>query len=245
MDLFFETAPVADKRRAHFHAFMADVHARVHAYRQKVTARRGPRSRSHRPGRRRSGRVRPAAVLRRVQRDRHRRCDDPGSAVHGPVRAGRHSGGDVERGAEPPYEGGLNRALFLPFLALLGQRMDIVMLDARTDFRLEKLGGAEVWHVPADEAQACAGHAFRRLTGGTKPVPVILSVKGRELLVPQAAQGVARFSFEELCERPLGASDYLAIAEPLSHGPARRRSGDGFRPAQRRQAVHHIDRRVL
>jgi cell division protein ZapE len=213
MDLFFETAPVADKRRAHFHAFMADVHARVHAYRQKV----------------RRGEVRDPDPIGPVAADLADEasllCFDEFSVtdIADAMILGRLFTALFAQGVtvvatsnvEPSrlYEGGLNRALFLPFLALLGQRMDIVMLDARTDFRLEKLGGADVWHVPADEAAGRAlDDAFRRLTGGTKPVPVILSVQGRELLVPQAAQGVARFTFEELCQRPLGASDYLAIA---------------------------------
>jgi cell division protein ZapE len=92
--------------------------------------------------------------------------------------------------------------------------MEVIRLDARTDYRLEKLEGSEVWHVPADEAaRAMLDRAFGRLTGGMRPVSVTLVVKGRELVVPAAAQGVARFSFAELCEQPLGASDYLALAE--------------------------------
>jgi cell division protein ZapE len=112
------------------------------------------------------------------------------------------------------YEGGLNRALFLPFIELLKTRMEVVRLDARTDFRLEKLAGSPVYHVPADEA-ACAAldRSFKRLTGRERGDPVRLTVKGHALDVPQAAGGVARFAFPDLCAKPLGAADYLALAQ--------------------------------
>ncbi|MGJ3263078.1 MAG: cell division protein ZapE, partial [Salinarimonas sp.] len=111
------------------------------------------------------------------------------------------------------YEGGLNRALFEPFIGMIEARMAVVRLDARTDFRLEKLSGAEVWHVPADAAGAAAlDRAFKALTGRDRGERIAVAVKGRAVEVPQAAAGVARFAFADLCERPLGASDYLAIA---------------------------------
>jgi cell division protein ZapE len=91
--------------------------------------------------------------------------------------------------------------------------MEIMRLAARTDFRLEKLAGTRVWHVPADdEADAALDNAFARLTGGAAPSHLQLAVKGRKLDVPRAARGVARFSFDDLCEKPLGGADYLRIA---------------------------------
>jgi cell division protein ZapE len=110
------------------------------------------------------------------------------------------------------YKGGLNRALFLPFIAMLEQRMEILRLDARTDFRLEKLAGRKVWHVPAgDAASAALDDAWRSLVGSASGMPQELSVKGRKLRVPRAAMGVARFFFHDLCEQPLAAADYLRI----------------------------------
>ena len=92
--------------------------------------------------------------------------------------------------------------------------MDIVELDSRTDFRLEKLAGKPVWHVPADEAARTAlDEAFHRLTGRRKGERITVAVRGHPLEVPQAASGVARFGFADLCDRPLGAADYLAIAQ--------------------------------
>ncbi len=111
------------------------------------------------------------------------------------------------------YKGGLNRALFLPFIAQIEARMDVLQLDARTDFRMEKLAGVKMWLVPDDEAAGAAlDAAWAALTGGTTAPPHDIDLKGRVLHVPQSAHGVARFSFPDLCEKPLGASDYLRIA---------------------------------
>jgi len=96
---------------------------------------------------------------------------------------------------------------------LIKQHMDVVRLDARADFRLEKLVGRKVWHVPADaEAERALDAAWRRLALGDEGGPLELTVKGHALHVPKAAKGVARFAFADLCERPLGALDYLRIA---------------------------------
>jgi len=111
------------------------------------------------------------------------------------------------------YKEGLNRALFLPFIAMIEQRMEVLRLSARTDFRLEKLAGRKVWHVPADDNGAAAlDQAWRRLVGSESGMPQELSVKGRKLRVPRAAMGVARFFFHDLCEQPLAAADYLRVA---------------------------------
>ena len=86
-------------------------------------------------------------------------------------------------------------------------------LEARTDFRLEKLAGQQVWYVPADDDAATSlDAAWRRLVGSSSGMPQELSIKGRRLHVPRAAMGVARFFFHDLCEQPLAASDYLRIA---------------------------------
>src|SRR5262249_21692244 len=111
------------------------------------------------------------------------------------------------------YKDGLNRALFLPFIALIEEHMEVIELDARTDFRLEKLGGAPAWDVPPDRAaQAPPGEGWRGLTAGHGGEPEDLLVKGRTVHVPRATMGVARFSFHDLCQQPLAAVDYLKIA---------------------------------
>jgi cell division protein ZapE len=111
------------------------------------------------------------------------------------------------------YEGGINRELFLPFIALMRERMDVVRLDARTDFRLEKLAGAAVYLTPADaKAKAALDALFTRLSGARRGAPTALDVVGRNFPVPQAAGGVARFTFDQLCGEARGAVDYLALA---------------------------------
>ena len=111
------------------------------------------------------------------------------------------------------YKDGLNRALFVPFIHLLDQHMDVTRLDARTDFRLEKLAGLPVWYVPADAAaDAALDDAWRRLAGGHDGTAQDLPLKGRNVHVPRAFMGVARFTFHDLCEAPLAAVDYLRLA---------------------------------
>ena len=111
------------------------------------------------------------------------------------------------------YKGGLNRALFLPFIAQISDHMDVLRLDARTDFRLEKLAGVKMWLVPADDAaDSQLDQAWRKMTGNAPCKPRDIPIKGRILHVPCSSHGVARFSFAEICEKPLAASDYLRLA---------------------------------
>ena len=213
MDLFFAASAVRRKRRAHFHEFMADVHDRVYAYRQKI----------------KSGEFANGDPLGRVAGDIADEswllCFDEFHVtdIADAMILGRLFTALFERGVivvatsnvdpDELYRDGLNRALFLPFIALLRQHMDVVRLAARTDFRLQKLASVKVWHVPADAAADRAlDAAWRRLALGADGGPVELMVKGHVLHVPRAAHGVARFGFAELCERPLGAIDYLRLA---------------------------------
>jgi cell division protein ZapE len=111
------------------------------------------------------------------------------------------------------YKGGLNRALFLPFIAQISEHMDVLRLDARTDFRLEKLTGVKMWLVPDDVAASAAlDKAWAKMTGNAPCKPRDISIKGRILHVPCSSRGVARFSFADLCEQPLAGSDYIRLA---------------------------------
>jgi cell division protein ZapE len=193
---------------------MADVHERVHEYRQKV--KRGEVRDPDPIGPVASALAAEASVL---CFDEFTVTDIADAMILGRLFTALFAEGVsvvATSYVEPDrlYEGGLNRALFLPFIKLLKERMEVVRLDARTDYRLEKLAGAEVWHVPADAAGTAAlDRAFHRLTGNAHAGPMTLRVKGRDVVVPAATQGVARFAFADLCEQPLGGSDYLAIAE--------------------------------
>jgi cell division protein ZapE len=213
MDLFFEASPVARKRRTHFHEFMIDVHERVHALRQQMKLG------EH------AGKDPIHLVALELAQEAWLLCFDEFHVtdIADAMILGRLFAQLFERGVVvvatsnvPPedlYKDGLNRALFVPFIRLLEQRLDVVRLAARADFRLEKLAGMPVWYAPADAAaDAALDTAWRRLAGGNGGAPQELPLKGRFVRVPQAAMGVARFSFRDLCEEPLAAADYLRIA---------------------------------
>jgi cell division protein ZapE len=214
MDLFYDSVAVKQRRRVHFHEFLADVHRRVHAYRQRLKA----------------GEVKDpdpigpiAAELAEEARllcfDEFTVTDIADAMILGRLFTALFSAGVVvvaTSNVEPSrlYEGGLNRSLFLPFVALLGEKVDVLKLEARTDFRLEKLGGAPVYRVPADEtAKAALDEAFRKLSGTARGSRLVLEVNGHDLVVPQAAGGVARASFADLCSQAYGASDFIALAQ--------------------------------
>ena len=213
MDLFYAEAAVSPKERIHFHAFMLDVHARIHAARESAGEDPIPVVARDIAGAARLlcfdemqvNNVADAMILSRL----FTALLDAGTVV-------------VTTSNRPPadlYKDGLNRQLFLPFIALLEQRLDVVGLNGPTDYRLERLGGMPTYHVPnGPEATAKLSEAFFRLTDyppedrAHVPSETIAVPGGRSLFVPKALKGVAVFSFKRLCAQPLGAADYLAIA---------------------------------
>ena len=114
------------------------------------------------------------------------------------------------------YKDGLNRALFLPFIALLKERMEVRELAAERDYRQDRLAGAQVYFHPADAAARDAvSDIWRDVTGGGGGSPLVLKVKGRDVEIPVFRNGAGRASFWDLCAKPLGPADYLAVAEAL------------------------------
>ncbi|MCA1543926.1 AFG1 family ATPase [Bradyrhizobium sp. NBAIM32] len=213
MDLFFQHSSVEHKRRAHFHEFLADVHERIYDYRQSIAR----------------GEIADSDVIALTANaifeeswllcfDEFHVTDIADAMILGRLFAKLFELGTVvvatsNVAPDDLYKGGLNRSLFLPFIKQISDHMDVARLDARTDFRLEKLQGVPMWLTPADgDADAALDRAWKRMTGGAKCRSRDISIKGRILHVPCSAHGVARFSFADLCEQPLGASDYLRLA---------------------------------
>ena len=211
MDLFFETAKVEKKRRAHFHEFMADVQDRLNVARQALKG-----SKDTDP---------IAPVASDLADEALLLCFDEFHVndIADAMILSRLFERLFERGVVmvatsnvPPddlYREGLNRPLFLPFVKLLKEKCDTVNLAARTDYRLEKLSGTQMWHVPADrEAQQQIDEIWRKLAGRSGGAPCDLSYRGRTIHVPFAGNGAARFDFTDLCHQPLGAADFVQIA---------------------------------
>ena len=208
MDLFFAAAPIAQKCRVHFHQFMLDVHNRVEAERRagtdepiaKVAADLATAATLLCFDEFQVNDIADAMILERL----FRALFDAGSVI-------------VATSNRPPaqlYENGLQRDRFLPFVALLEERLDRVELDSGRDYRLARMLGRPVYYWPLGKAaDAALAGAFAELTDDAVPEPQTLEVMKRELLVPKAAGNVAWFSFDELCARPHSAVDFLAIAE--------------------------------
>jgi cell division protein ZapE len=213
MDMFFAMAPCRKKRRAHFHEFMADVHNRIAAHRLKF----------------KNGETKQADPVPPVAADLYNQaellCFDEFSVtdiadamILSRLFSELFSLGCVlvaTSNVEPDnlYRDGLNRGLFLPFIDLLKRYVDVVTLDSPTDYRMEKLNSQPVYLIPINERTDMAMDAsWVQVLHGRKAQPLDIPMKGRSIHVPLAVDRMARFSFADLCEAPLGAADFLAIA---------------------------------
>ena len=211
MDLFFRAVPSLSKRRVHFHAFMLEVHDRIEHKR---------RVRAETPIPEVAADIAAEAAL--LCFDEFQVEDIADAMILGRLFTALFEAGVVVVATSnlPPdrlYEHGLQRELFLPFVALLKEKLQVLDLDSRRDWRLARLVGKPVYHHPlGPAAHAALEGAFAELTDGASGASMALPVKGRSLVVPRTARRVAWFGFAELCEKPLAAADYLALAERFS-----------------------------
>lgn len=214
MDLFVDTLSINEKRRVHFHEFMLEVDRLLREER---------RSEAGDPVARVAARL--AADLRCLAFDEMAVTNTADAAIMARLFTALiidHGVSVVTTSNRPPrdlYKDGLNRSLFVPFIDLIEQRLDVMTLDGPVDYRMERLGGLACWHSPlGDAATAQVREAFFRLTD-FKPEDAehVPSAEldlggGRALHVPKSLKGVAVFSFRRLCSENRGASDYLAVA---------------------------------
>jgi cell division protein ZapE len=208
MDLFFKTVETPQKRRVHHGEFMEEIHRRIHVLRAG-----------------KHGGDAITTVADGIGDDARLLCLDELQVndITDAMLLGRLFQAVMERGVfvvfstntEPDklYENGLNRQLFLPFIAFIKQRFTIVSLSGGTDYRLRRMAGEEAYITPlGGGADQHIERLWQSLTDGEAGRHIELTVNGRVLRVPRAAHGAARFQFAELCEQPLGAADYLALA---------------------------------
>ena len=215
MDLFFAHLKVRRKRRVHFNDFMADVHERIHAQRQKLAR----------------GETRETDPIPPVAAELHEQawvlCFDEFSVTditdamllsrlfEQLFKLGCVLVATSNVAPDDLYRDGLNRQLFLPFVGLLKNHANVMGLDAPTDYRLEKTARVPVFHQLANGETSSPGldEAWQLVVDNRVVAPSTIERKGRSIPVPVAVSDAARFAFSDLCDAPLGASDFTAIAD--------------------------------
>ena len=215
MDLFFVDAPVAAKRRVHFHEFMLEVHERLHRRREELAAKGAPPE---------ADTIVP--IARDIADKTRLLCFDEFQVTN--IADAMILGRLFEtlfdeavtvvatsnRTPDDLYKNGLQRDRFLPFIELLKKRLEILELGGERDYRLERLRNLSVYLVPPGAAaDAKLDEAFRAMSGGAEGQPRVLRTQGRDVVVPRAAPGVAMAYFDDWCTKPMGAADFICIAE--------------------------------
>jgi cell division protein ZapE len=221
MDLFFETTPLEKKRRTHFHVFMGEVHRLIAAWRQG-----DPVARRARFGRVRGGDDPIPPVAEAIAEEARLLCFDEfqvtdiadamilGRLFEALSARGVTFVATSNRTPDELYKDGINRQLFLPFIDLLKDRLDVVEVAGARDYRLERLRAAGTWFSPNDpDNQRAFDRLWADMLDGDEESGATLEVLGRHVTLPRAAGGLVRASFASLCAVALGPNDYLALAQ--------------------------------
>lgn len=210
MDMFVAELGSVPNRRVHFHAFMQEIHAGMHdARKREVDDALAPVA------------DKVAADVRLLAFDEMQITDITDAMIVGRLferlmKAGVAIVTTSNRHPDDLYKDGLNRALFLPFIEMIKTRMTVHHLVSETDYRQQRLAGAQVWFNPAgSSARAEIARIWDELTGHDPGNPLVLKVKGREVSIPRAHNGVGWARFWDLCGQALGPADYLALAQAL------------------------------
>ncbi len=211
MDLYYSTSPVIKKRRVHFHAFMKEVHDMLHEYREKAKQRKKDYD--------------PIPVLARtIARQSWLLCFDEfqvtdiaDAMILGRLFTYLFDNGVVviatsNRAPDDLYKDGLQREGFLPFIALLKQKTDVIELCSATDYRLNRLKAMRTMYYTGEAPEQFANESFASLTHRAAPELTEITSLGRVIALPYTAGAVAKESFHALCEKPLGPADYIEIA---------------------------------
>ena len=215
MDLFFADAPVAKKRRVHFHEFMLEVQARLHRRREELAARGAPPE---------SDTIVP--IAREIAAETRLLCFDEfqvtniadamilGRLFETLFEEGITVIATSNRAPDDLYKNGLQRDRFLPFIELVKQRLEVLELGGAQDYRMGRLRELDLYLTPLGAwATKKLDEAFRALANGSDGEPRVLRTQGRDVDVPRAAPGVAMAHFMDWCARPMGAADFLCIAD--------------------------------
>ena len=219
MDMFFDSAPVERKRRSHFYAFMAEVHGLIDAWRKGDAAERRARFGQHKG----DDPIVPTAELiaagaRLLCLDELQVADIADAMIVGRLFEALFERGVIlvatsNRAPDDLYQGGINRELFLPFVAMIRERLEIVELNGPRDHRLERLRGSRVYFSPiTTKTEAAFDDVWKDQVNGDPESGATLEVKGRRMRFPRAAGGLLRASVASLCGQALGTEDYLALA---------------------------------
>ena len=220
MDLFFETAPVASKRRTHFHVFMGEVHRLIGAWRKGDAAARKARFGQHKG----DDPIVPVADVvageaRLLCFDEFQVTDIADAMILGRLFEALFARGVTlvatsNRRPDELYRNGINRQLFTPFIDLLQSRVEVVAIAGPHDYRLDRLRAAGSWFSPDDPDNTRSFDAlWRQMLGRDGETGETVEVLGRRTAFPHAAGGLLRASFASLCAVALGPNDYVALAE--------------------------------